>query len=494
MSFKVLFIYPNFRKMALIAPGPALLSSILKKNGFEVDMFDITGYNINEGKDYDRLTEETLGVRPSKHIEHKNSKRNPWVDLNDKIRLFRPNVIALSCTESTFLLGVEIIRHIKNRDPENMPVVLGGAFATYAPDRALDFPEIDIVCVGEGEKSFLELCERMEQKKPYQHTAGIAYRDATGVVRKTLQPEPVNLDDNPALDMELFDKDRLVRPMAGKLYKTVPIETIRGCPYHCDFCNSRYSGVRKKSISKIYEELLYYRNNYDIEYNFFWADTFLMMSKKELDEFCEMYKEINLPFWIQTRVETVTYDRIKKLKDVGLHRISIGIENGNEKFRREVMKKKFSNKRAIEAAEIIAKAGVPYNTNNMVGYPGETREIAMDTVRLNRLMKDVDNTNCFTFTPYYGTPSRVIAVERGFMDKDAIAPGNADDSILSMPEFPPEEIRGFRKAFALYVKFPESRWSEIKKAEEETPEGMEIFNRLQAEYKEKFFSEPQISF
>jgi len=302
------------------------------------------------------------------------------------------------------------------------------------------------------------------------------------------------LDDNPALDMELFDKDRLVRPMAGKLYATAPIETIRGCPYHCDFCNSRNTGVRKKSIKRVYEELLYYRNHHNIKYNFFWADTFLMMSKKELNEFCEMYREINLPFWIQTRVETVTYERIKKLKDVGLHRISIGIENGNEKFRREVMKKKFSNKRAIKAAEIIAEVGVPYNTNNMVGYPGETREIAMDTVRLNRFMPNVDNVNCFTFTPYYGTPSRDTAVERSFMEKDTIAPGNADDSILSMSEFPIEEIRGFRKAFALYVKFPEFRWPEIRKAEEETPEGIEVFDRLQKEYKELFFNEPKISF
>ena len=56
------------------------------------------------------------------------------------------------------------------------------------------------------------------------------------------------------------------------------------------------------------------------------------MNRKEFDEFCEMYSDIKLPFWMQTRPETVTDYNMKKLKEVGLHRISFGIEHGNEKF------------------------------------------------------------------------------------------------------------------------------------------------------------------
>ena len=45
-----------------------------------------------------------------------------------------------------------------------------------------------------------------------------------------------------------------------------------------------------------------------------------------------MYKEIKLPFWMQTRPETVNEEKLKKLKDVGLMRMAFGLEHGNERL------------------------------------------------------------------------------------------------------------------------------------------------------------------
>ena len=219
-----------------------------------------------------------------------------------------------------------------------------------------------------------------------------------------------------------------------------------------------------------------------------------MMSTHELDEFCEIYQDVRLPFWVQTRVETITDWRLKKLKGAGLHRVAFGIENGHEKFRQKVVLKEFSNDEAVRKLEITAAMGVTYNTNNMVGYPHETREIAMYTVELNRRFPKVDTTNCFTFTPYYGTPARDEAVRAGFMEPDMIAPGAAEDSVLNMPQFTKDEIRKLRKTFALYVKFPKSRWPEIERAEEETPAGRALLQELQTEYREECFGEPKNSF
>lgn len=495
MSFRILFVYPNFRGETLVPPGVTLLSRILKNHGFQVDVFDTTDYGLDLAKDYERLTEQTLGVRPSPHRRLKNTERDVWTDLNDKVNSFGPDLIAMSCTESTFLLGVEVVKHIAGRNSRDMPVILGGSFATFAPERALDFPEIDIVCVGEGEKPLLELCQKMERREDWENVLGLAYRDRFGMVRQNPLPPPVNLDENPTdFDLGLFDPDRLIRPMAGSLYRMAPVETIRGCVYHCAFCNSRNTGSRKKPMAKVREELVYYKDVHNVEYMFFWADTFLMLSPRELDEFCEIYQDVRLPFWVQTRVETITDWRLRKLKDAGLHRVAFGIENGHQEFRQKVVVKEFSNDTAVRAAEITAEMGVTYNTNNMVGYPFETREIAMETVKLNRRFPNVDTTNCFTFTPYYGTPARDDAVRAGFMPPDLIAPGNAEDSVLSMPQFPPEEINRFRRTFALYVKFPEDRWPEIRRAEEETPEGIALLRKLQAEYRETYFGEPKISF
>ncbi|MDO8565341.1 MAG: radical SAM protein [bacterium] len=503
--FKVLFVYPNFRSESLIPPGITLLSRILKNQGFKVDLFDTTDYGLDLSRDSDKISEHFLVVRPSEHRELMRTGRDIWKDLNDKINSFQPDLIAMSSTESTFLLGIEVLKHIERHDHREMPVILGGVFATFTPERALSFPEIDIVCVGEGEVPLPELCHKMERGEDWHDVPGLAYRDRFGMVRKNQPPKLVNLDENPVdFDLGLFDPERLIRPMAGKLYSMAPVETMRGCPYRCTFCNSPGQNtmfdmpdrkfVRKKSMVRVREELLYYRDVHSVEYNFFWADTFLAMSKRELDEFCEIYKDIGLPFWVQTRVETITDWRLKKLKDVGLHRIAFGIENGDEHFRQQILAKEFSNDEAVRALEVTADMGVTFSTNNMVGYPHETREIAMETVRLNRRFPLADTTSCSIFTPYYGTVARDMAVKAGFMDPDAIAPSNAEESILDMPQFLPSEVRKFRRVFALYVKFPEERWPEIERAEAETPEGDALLHTLQAEYRQTFFGEPESAY
>lgn len=498
MSFKVLFIYPNFRSESLVPPGITLLSRILKNNGFVVDLFDTTDYGVDLSRDADKISEQFLVVRPSLHRELKRADRDIWSDLNSKVSSFQPDLIAMSCTESTFLLGVEVIKRIQHRE---MPVILGGVFATFAPARALSFPEIDMVCRGEGEITLLKLCQCMKKGEPYKNVPGLCFRGPGGFIVQNPLPPLVDLNDNPTdFDIGLFEPERLIRPMQGKLYPMAPVETMRGCPYRCTFCNSPGQNtlfgevgqkfVRKKSMLKVREELLYYRDKFCVAYNFFWADTFLAMSKSELDEFCEIYSDIRLPFWVQTRVETITDWRLKKLKDVGLHRIAFGIENGDERFRQQVLQKEFTNEEAVRQLSITADMGVTFSTNNMVGYPHETREIAMGTVKLNRRFPKADTTSCSIFTPYYGTVARDMAVKAGFMDPDAIAPSNADDSILDMPQFPKDEIQRFRRVFSLYVKFPEERWPEIALAEEETSEGDAILRRLQDEYRRTYFEEP----
>ena len=48
----------------------------------------------------------------------------------------------------------------------------------------------------------------------------------------------INMDENPLIDVRLFEESRFYRPMSGKVYRMFPVETHRGCPYKCSFCNS----------------------------------------------------------------------------------------------------------------------------------------------------------------------------------------------------------------------------------------------------------------
>jgi anaerobic magnesium-protoporphyrin IX monomethyl ester cyclase len=490
-DFRVLFLYPNLKKESTIPPSIIMLSRILKNDGFETDVFDSTKYDIS-GKEHKDRKEEILAARISDHINVEILPKERFlVDLNNKVAEFGPDLIAISATESTFLLGIDMIRCIKNLDA---PVVLGGVFATFASERALCFKEIDMVIVGEGEETLLELCEKMREEKDMTRIQSLWLKGKNGEVIKNPIRAPVDINKNPTdFDVGLFEEWRYYRPMGGKLYRMFSVETARGCPYECTFCNTPsqkklhsrqgFNFFRNKAISNVREEIANYVYNFKAEYLFFWADTFFSMSSKDFDTFCEMYEEFKLPFFIQSRPETISRKKLEKLKRVGLHRLAVGIEQGNEEFRKRVLKRMYSNKEAIENLKIPVELGIPFSTFNMIGMPDETRELVMDTVELNRELES-DTTNFATFTPFYGTPLREYAISKGYMESDTICCNPYDEPVLNIPK---ERIQAMKRVFAMYVKFPKERWDEIRLAEEFSDEGNAKWRELKEEFVKTFF-------
>lgn len=498
-DFNVLFVYPNLRGMNMLPPAIALFSRILKDDGFSVALFDTTYYKLDEF-DSDKEKEKNLQVRPfdmSKQVSLRDT--DPLVDLDKLVESFSPDLIALSATEDIFPGGLKLLKHI---DRHNILTIAGGVYPTFAPESVIRQKEVDIVCIGEGEEALLELCRRLREGRDYSDIGNLWVKKADGKIIRNQVIYLQDINKNPLPDFSLFEEARLYRPMAGKVYRMFPVETHRGCPYQCAYCNAPVqrklysdSGVgnflRKKKISLVKKELEFYRDKWKAEYFYFWAETFLTYTNNEFEEFIEMYKDIKLPFWCQTRPETVNEYRLKKLREVGLHRISIGIEHGNEEFRRRVIKRNVTNEAIINAINIIADCDIPtgVSVNNIVGFPDETPEFAMDTIELNRKIADkVDTMNCYAFVPYHGTPLHDLSVKRGYINDDTPTSCLTGEPVLTMPQFPKEKIKGIMRTFSLYVKFDKSRWNEIKRAESFTDEGNRIFEELRKEYIEKFFS------
>ena len=502
MGIKILFIYPNTYGMNMLPPAIAMFSAILKKHGHDVQIFDTTYYSLDYGMDSDGSKMERLNVVPFK-MEAKGIKRKTtdWKkDLHKQISNFKPDLLAISSTEDMWELGIKVLNEIKDyKIKNNIPVIAGGVFATFAPEICIKEELVDLVCVGEGENALIDLCNKINNKEDYSEVTNLWVKKDGKVIKKNSISKPVNINDNPIIDISLFEENRLYRPMSGKVYKMMPIETIRGCPFTCRFCNSPdqmrlYKGLgtnfyRKKKMDLVYKELKYFKDVHKVEYNYFWADTFLGMSTEELDEFCEMYSEIKLPFWMQTRPETVNDHNMKRLKSVGLHRISFGVEHGNEEFRKKILDRRWKNHDILEKLKIPKKYGIAFSVNNITGFPTETKKLAFDTIELNRHI-DADNANIYAFVPFHGTPLRKMCEDLGLIKPETITKCLTAESQLNMPQYPPHEIEEIKKCFALYVKFPKKRWKEIERAEKNDNEGNKIYKDLKKEYLEKYMPKP----
>ena len=303
-----MFIYPNYKGMNMLPPAVGLLSANLKREGHEISLFDTTYYDSVsidrelDQADSDESKSDRLMARPyNKPEEMQLRYTNVFDDFRSNVESFKPDMLALSSTEDMFHLGLQLLKTVEDL---KILTIAGGVFPTFAPELVLSFPCIDIVCKGEGENALVELCRRVEDKKPYDDIKNLWVKKENKEIIKN-PTGMVNMDENPLIDMSLFEEARFYRPMGGKVYRMFPVETHRGCPYKCAFCNSPSqvkmykdeegkSYLRRKSFDNIRKELMFYKNEMKAEYLYFWADTFFSWKQSEFEEFAEIYQEIKL--------------------------------------------------------------------------------------------------------------------------------------------------------------------------------------------------------
>lgn len=495
---KVILVYPNLFGMNMLPPAIGILNSCLIREGHTVGLFDTTIYpDFGAGFDSDKQKEEQLNARPyddSLLWEH-SQQSVPGEDFRKYIQSFSPDLIALSLTEDMYPNALTLLRAIQAKD--RPPVVAGGVFPTFAPELTLRKSEglIDYVLIGEGENSLPDLCRRLESGQDVSSVEGIWFLSKHGKLHQSMLPTLIDVDAIPLPNYDFFPESRFYRPMQGQLWRMFPIETHRGCPYTCAYCNSPsqnkiYSLVqqrffRKRTIESVREEISHCLERYNANSFYFWADTFLAWSDREFDEFCDMYAQFKLPFWIQTRPETVTEYKFRRLKEVGLLRVSFGVEHGNPEFRDKTLSRKIENDTIVSNLNILYDLGIPFSVNNIMGFPLETRELAFDTIELNRSIKS-DGMNAYAFTPFHGVPLRSTAESLGYVKPGEIARSIMKPTMLRMPQWSKEEIEGLRRCFVLYVKLPKSRWPEVQAAEKLTPEGGKVWEGLRKEVLEEY--------
>ena len=502
-DFKVLIVYPNLPLMLIPSIAVGLFTRIFREQGYQVDLFETTHYLSEESSSSEnrvtRLNVREFNITEDLGITVKNDM---FGDFRRKVEEFRPDFMIFSVVEDAFLQTIKLLQVVMDME---IPHLLGGVFPTYAPERCFEFPEIKMIGLGEGERSVVEVAEAVRLGRPLHNILGTWCRDDGGTIHRNAKDPLVDLNEHYP-DFSLFEESRFYRPMGGRVFKMMPIESYRGCPYACTFCNSpaqrsfsKTNGLgnflRRKTMPNLRTELQEYVEIYKPSFIYFVDDSFLARPKEEIFEFCDMYEEFGLPFWFNTRAENCHADILARLKEVGCYRISFGIECGNEEYRQKVLLRSPTNGEIIEYFILIAASGIAFSLNLIIGMPGETRDLVMDTVEMVRSVKGYDALTVSTFTPYHGTVLRDVAVKNGWLDPRTITRHTTSRSLLEMPQpyLSAVEIEGLVSVLPLYCHFPKTNWDDIRRAETADEEGLRIRERYSDLYRKEFLGETQDS-
>lgn len=320
-----------------------------------------------------------------------------------------PDVISFSITTAEFPFMRDMGTRL--RALSDKTIICGGCHPTFCPD-VIQEPYLDAVCRGEGDEAFPEFLNALESGNSLETIQNVWVKKEGGVFKNDVRPLIRDLDSLPFYDREIYTRYALYAGIGREILYHYVVNAGRGCPKSCSFCfnksyNSLYEGkgpvIRRRSISHLIAELKDLKQSAKVGFFTLDDDSFTLAPRSWFNGFCEAYeKEIGLPFKINSTPVALDEDRVKRLKSAGCFAVKMGVESGNETVRNRILNKNLSEDSIVDAARLLKKYGIRFQTFNMVGSPGESLSMAFETYALSRRIRP-DFTWCSLLNPYPGT-------------------------------------------------------------------------------------------
>ncbi len=338
----------------------------------------------------------------------------------DYLREKRPAFLGLSCTTSSFLDGVRVAELAKSVLP-GIRVICGGHHVSALKQKTMvDFPAIDMVVVGEGEKALWDI---VNASRDDHAVPGVIYRLTDNTLFEvTSRQSALELDTLPFPAYHKLDGF----PHAYRLpifnYPTVPSTSClssRGCVYACSYCDRSVFGrtFRCNSAEYLYEHLAYLVERFKIRHVNFYDDQFTY-NRERIIKFARMIcdKPPGITFNCAVRADHIDEELLQHLKDAGCWMISLGIETGDSELLRQY-RKNVDLETLKEKIRMISRAGIRTKGLFMVGLPGETEQSVRRSIDYLRSLP-IDDINVSIFTPFPGSPLYRRAKELGHFEED----------------------------------------------------------------------------
>ena len=354
---------------------------------------------------YGLLSLGAQALRAGHQVKVFNLSGFAWSRVQEVVAALDADVFALSCwTANRRGVGVTV-KEIRKRHP-NAHIVVGGPHATPLPREVMrHYPEIDTLCAGESEASFMEIVERLAQGHSTKGVAGTWYREGNDIVQASSRDS-------------IRDLDTLASPHA--YFDTHIFMTSRGCPWACTFCGAESSwgrGFRGQSVPYVLDALEHATARARVKMLQIKDDTFTT-NKKRVLELCRGIRDRKLKFlWsCDTRVDVLNEELLYEMRQAGCQRLSLGVETGSPSILKNI-DKRITVDEIVAAAEMAKKYGVHVRFYMMLGNRGETAQTFHETLDfLARAKPHQYIFSCLSVFP--GTHDFQDAEKAGWLDRE----------------------------------------------------------------------------
>jgi radical SAM superfamily enzyme YgiQ (UPF0313 family) len=317
------------------------------------------------------------------------------------------DLIGFSTNSISFHHIVSIARRIKKQN-RKITIIVGGPgpqTPSLAPSILTTFSFIDYLVSGEGEITVPKLIHSIQKGKIPVDLPGVYFR----LNGKTFINQPnsfiENLDDLPVPN---FDSMKDIVCNYKKSESGICIEQGRGCPFNCSYCSTSIfwrHDPRRKSVFRVIKEMNILNEYYSLD-KFYLINDCFNSDQDYLFEFCKGMQLSKKPYtWeCSLRVDHLTEKTLDTLWAAGCRAFFTGIESGSERIQR-LINKNLNLNRIVSILSYATKKGFHITTSFVIGFPEETREDLIKTIRLHKNLLDagVKKSNLKLLIPLHGS-------------------------------------------------------------------------------------------
>ena len=376
-------------------------------------------------------------------------------EFKQRIAELEPDLVGITLLTMEYGKTAHIAARLVKELDMGIVTVLGGIYASQAPEIAGEDPNLDYLVLGEGEYVFPQLLDYIQGNGEMPERGVSPWVDGRRLPA-CKAPFIQDLDALPMPAYHLADYARYANTLqriSVDSPRTLPyarIITSRGCPIGCTFCEiESIAGkpFRSRSVSNVIKEMKYLIDNYGIT-SIIFDDDNLYINRKRTKDLCNamVAEGLNLK-WnaIAVSVFYLNDEILEAMAASGCEYVDMAIESGVERVLKEIVHKPVKLDYVRLMVDKAKSLGIDVNTHFIIGFPGETWEEIRETIRYAESL-DADYTKFFIYQPLPNTPLYKTVMEqkslRGGVNMKTEL--NWSDSQIISDEFTSQDLRVLR--------------------------------------------------